>query len=248
MPTPGTKRSRQDTTLILYSYWRSSCSWRVRLMLAQKSLPYSYKAINLLKGEDCSEEYLKLNPAGLVPTLVFTNDAKNAEEQFPAYSSDDVVLPDSIAIAQYLDDIYPDTTRIFPTDPLERAQVTYLSMLIAASTQPVQNFAILQKVGLKFGDDQKIPWAKEIIQDRLAEFEVAITKTAGKYCFGDAVTFVDICLIPQIYNGRRFGVDIAQFPTITKVLANLDTIEALKAASPENQPDAVPPPAPAPAK
>lgn len=242
MPNAGVKRSRDETSLIVYSYWRSSCSWRVRLVLALKGLPYTYKAINLLKGEDCSEEYLKVNPAGLVPTLLLTNDAKKVSEQFPQLSANDVVLPDSLAIAQYLDDIYPDTTRVFPSDPLEKAQVLYLTMLIAASTQPVANLSILQKVGKKYGDDQKAPWAKEIITERLAEFDVAISKTRGNYCFGNTVTFVDLCLIPQVYNARRFGVDMSLFPHINTVLDNLDKIEALKEAEPERMPDAVPPP------
>lgn len=232
--------SKPDRHLILYGFWRSGCSWRIRLVLALKGIPYAYKAINLMEGEDCSDEYLKMNPAGLVPTVVLTTDASKLLEQFPQLSSDEVVLSDSVAIAQFLDDVYPDSVRVFPTDPLQKAIVMSLTMLIAAGIQPLATLGILQKVGMKFGEDKKGPWAKEIITERLAEFDVAISKTHGLYCVGNSITFVDLCLVPQVYNALVHGVDMSLFPHINAVRENIGKIAIFQNTEPECMPDAPP--------
>jgi len=203
---------------ILYSYFRSSCSWRVRIALALKGIEYEYKPINLLKSEQQSDEYKAENPQGCVPAFVV----------------DGHVMSQSVSIMEYLDEAYPATVALLPKgDAMKRAEVRRLSLIIAADIQPIQNLRVLKYVGA----EMKMDFGKWVIESGFKVFEKNLENTAGKYCYGDEVTMADLCLVPQVYNANRFKVDMLQFPHINRVHEELMKIEAFQAAHPSKQPD-----------
>jgi len=203
--------------VVLYSYFRSSCSWRVRIALYLKGIDFQYKAINLLNNEQSSDDYKLENPQGCVPTLVVNGHS----------------MSQSVSIIEYLDEVYPDCP-LLPRDcPIKRADVRRLSLLIAADIQPVQNLRVLKKVGA----ENKMEWGHWAIENGFKALERSLEKTAGKYCYGDELTMVDLCLVPQVYNANRFKVDMSQFPTINKVHEELIKLDAFKSAHPSKQPD-----------
>lgn len=204
----------------LHSYWRSSCSWRVRWALELKGLPYEILPVNLLKDEQSSESYLALNPNGRLPTLAF-------ERQ---------LLSGSIAILEYLEEKHPSNP-IFPANLLSKAKVRELVNIIACDTQPIQNLAVMKY----YSDDleKRKEYAQHWISRGLAAYEKAIEHTAGTYSLGGEVTAADICLIPQVYNALRFEVDLSQFPLISKIWDHCMKLDSCIKASPEHQIDAV---------
>ncbi|XP_066934808.1 maleylacetoacetate isomerase-like [Clytia hemisphaerica] len=204
--------------MLLYSYFRSSCSWRVRIALALKNIKYEYKPINLLKSEQQSDEYKLINPSGSVPCLVTKGHT----------------LTQSQAIMEYLDEVYPDGHALLPKDdPIKRATVRKLSNVIAADIQPVQNLRILKKVG----SETKMEWGHWAIHCGFVVLEKMLAETAGKYCFGDEITMVDCCLAPQVYNANRFKVDMSEFPIISRVNEELMKHDAFLTSRPEAQSD-----------
>jgi maleylacetoacetate isomerase len=203
----------------LYSYWRSSSSWRVRLALHYKDIKFEYKAVNLLKSEQLGEAYLQVNPQGFVPAL----------------QVDSVLLTESFSILEYLEETRPEKP-ILPKDPKERALVRRIAQMIVADIQPVQNLKVLKYVGM----DRKLEWGSHFITEGFKPLEKVLAQSAGKFCFGDMVTMADFCLIPQIYNARRFKVDMEQFPTIVRIGENFDQLDFAKAAHPNAQPDCDP--------
>jgi maleylacetoacetate isomerase len=213
------KRPRVERTLL--NYWRSSCSWRVRLALAHKKLDYEYKAINLLKGEDSAPEYYAMNPAG-VPTLI----------------DDGQVFVQSLAIMEFLEEKYPDHP-LLPRSFHQRSLVRAVCLQIVSGVQPLQNLGVLNRIGGTFGDAAKTQWAKDVIDEGMQGFEELLKRTAGRYCVGDEFTMADCCLIPQGYACRRFGVDPSKYPTVGRVLANLETLDIYHATHPDRMPDAV---------
>eukprot|EP01138_Halocafeteria_seosinensis_P010889 gb/GECG01011122.1/.p1 GENE.gb/GECG01011122.1/~~gb/GECG01011122.1/.p1 ORF type:complete len:247 (+),score=35.99 gb/GECG01011122.1/:1-741(+) len=238
--TSGAKRQRTDGAgagatatdgggkPLLYSYWRSTCSWRVRIALALKNIEYEYKAVHLLRdgGEQLKEDYAKLNSMKEVPTLKIDGET----------------LTQSMAILEYLDETHPDTNPLLPKEPKDRAKVRALANIIAADTQPVQNLRVLKHVMKTFANEKekdqvKIEWGNHWITNSFRGLEQELKQTAGKYSYGDQVTIVDLCLVPQVYNAGRFKVDMEEFPTINKVYENLKDLPSFKAAHPENQPD-----------
>jgi maleylacetoacetate isomerase len=206
---------------ILYGYWRSSASWRIRIALELKKIPYEYKAINLAKQEDSSPEYLAVNPAGTVPTFI----------------DNGFVIRESMAALEYLDEMYPQASYI-PRDPQARARVREISLRIVAGTHPLQNNVILSKVERLAGAEAKANWAVDIIGAGLCNVEDIIKETAGRYCVGDELTMADLCLVPQAYNAARFGVDLSVLPTVSRVLDALRGLEAFANTVPEAMPDA----------
>uniref|UniRef100_A0A6B2LHY1 Maleylacetoacetate isomerase n=1 Tax=Arcella intermedia TaxID=1963864 RepID=A0A6B2LHY1_9EUKA len=210
--------------MVLYGYWRSSCTYRVRIALALKNLKVEYKAINLVKGEQKQEGFSELSPNQTVPSLVVLSGGKQK------------VLNQSLAILEYLEEVHPSPA-LLPADPAARAEVRALCLMLVADTQPLQNLRVLHK--LSPDQAQRNAWAHWAISEGFQRFEKAIAATAGQYCYGDGLTFADLCLVPQVYNALRFQVDLSAFPTISRVYQVLVELPAFKAAHPDLQPDAV---------
>ncbi|EYB98272.1 hypothetical protein Y032_0132g1686 [Ancylostoma ceylanicum] len=207
---------------ILYSYWRSSCAWRVRIALNLKKIDYEYKTINLLSKEDMnSPDFLAVNPARKVPALVV----------------DGVPLTESMAIMEYLEEAYPDGCSILPKDPIHRAQSRAIALQIVAGIQPVQNLRILKYLNEQTpGSGAK--WASHWLTDGLRDLEAMLSRSAGVYAVGDKVTIADLCIPSIVYNAKRWGVDVSAFPTLSKIDAALGEIPEFQAAHPDKQPDA----------
>lgn len=209
---------------ILYSYFRSSASYRVRIALNLKNAKYDYVAVHLLKdgGEQHKADYKKLNPLEQVPTLI--HNGKNISQ--------------SMAIIQYLDDIITNP-RLFPTTPLEKAQVIQFCEIINSGIQPLHNVSVAEKLGY-FGLDEKskVEWNAYWIDKGLAALEAILKETAGTYSFGGKVTAADIFLVPQVVSARRFGGHPDNFPTLMRVFENCNKLDAFKNAEPTKQPDA----------
>jgi maleylacetoacetate isomerase len=213
-------------TTKLYSYWRSSASWRVRITLNLKGIPYEYEPIHLAKdgGEQHTDHYREINAARLVPSLEI----------------DGHTLSESLAIVRYLDATRPDPALV-PSDPYLGAKAWQLAELINAGIQPIQNLRVMQALGEHFGanGDQKKAWARHWITRGFEALETFLAEIDGVFCVGDEVTIADICLVPQVYNARRFGVDLGRFPHILAADAELSHLDAFERAQPKNQPDAV---------
>jgi len=226
MSDESKKRKHDDTDkVVLYSYWRSSSAWRVRIALNLKEIEYEYRAVSLIKGEQQDPRYLAINPLGRVPTLLI----------------DGQTLTQSRAIMEYLDDTRPNPS-LLPSDPVGRAQARAIADVMVADIQPLQNLKVLQKLQQDFGasDDKKSEWAKHFNHAGLKAVETMAKKTAGRYCVGDSVTLADICLVPQLYSARRFNVDMSEFPTLLAVEKNLLSLPAFQCADAFAQPDAPP--------
>ncbi|XP_031213134.1 maleylacetoacetate isomerase isoform X4 [Mastomys coucha] len=169
---------------VLYSYFRSSCSWRVRIALALKGIDYETVPINLIKdgGQQFSEEFQILNPM----------------KQVPALKIDGITIGQSLAIMEYLEETRP-IPRLLPQDPQKRAIVRMISDLIASGIQPLQNLSVLKQVG----QENQMPWAQKAITSGFNALEKILQSTAGKYCVGDEVSMADVCLVPQVANAER---------------------------------------------
>ncbi|KCV73331.1 maleylacetoacetate isomerase [Fonticula alba] len=239
--------------ITLYSYWRSSCSWRVRMALNLKELPYENRPVNLILdgGEQNKEEYEKLNPNRAVPTLVMDlrrHPAKKCGQPDPEGPPMEnpittLTLTQSMAIIEFLEDLLRDRgVRLLPVCPLARARIRAMALQIVADTQPVQNARVIAHVGKPVdqgGLGGSAPeWANKWITTGLVALEKLAIQHAGKYMYGDTISLADICLIPQLYNARRFNVDLSAMPTLLRVEANLQEIEAIAKAHPDLQPDA----------
>ncbi|XP_019374291.1 PREDICTED: maleylacetoacetate isomerase isoform X2 [Gavialis gangeticus] len=205
---------------VLYSYFRSSCSWRVRIALALKGITYDQVPVNLLKdgGQQLTAEFQVVNPM----------------QQVPALKIDGITLSQSLAIIEYLEETRPNP-RLLPQDQKKRAQVRMISDHIVSGIQPLQNLAILQRVG-----EKKLEWAQHYITNGFQALERILKHTAGRYCVGDEVSMADLCLVPQVYNAERYKVDLAPYPTITRINKALLELEAFQVSHPTKQPDTPP--------
>jgi maleylpyruvate isomerase len=212
----------------LYSYWRSSCSWRVRIALNLKGLSYTYEAVHLLRdgGQQNTEAYQAVSPLRTVPTLEFEEGGVVRR------------LSQSLAILEYLEERYR-TPALLPADPLLRARARMLSEMVNSGIQPLQNLSVLQFVKNELKGDDKA-FAAHWNMRGLAGLEATVKETAGTYCLGETVSLADICLVPQLYASRRFGVDLTPYPTLTRIEAACEKLPAFQAAYPDRQPDAVP--------
>uniref|UniRef100_A0A1A8IQF4 Maleylacetoacetate isomerase n=1 Tax=Nothobranchius kuhntae TaxID=321403 RepID=A0A1A8IQF4_NOTKU len=206
-----------QTKPVLHGYFRSSCSWRVRIAFALKGIEFEQVPVNLIKdgGQQLTEQYKALNPM----------------QQVPAVEIDGITLSQSLAVIQYIDETRPGP-HLLPGDPKARAQVRMISDLIASGVQPLQNLYVLQKIGA-----EKLQWAQHFIDRGFQALEPILKQTSGKYCVGDEISMADICLVPQVYNAERFKVDLRQYPTIKRLNKTLLEIEAFKVSHPSQQPD-----------
>ncbi|MEM9190244.1 MAG: maleylacetoacetate isomerase [Myxococcota bacterium] len=211
----------------LHSYWRSSCSWRVRIALELKALPYELVPVNLLEGAQRTPDYRARNPMGQVPALEVEVDGAT------------VSLAQSLPIIHYLDEVHP-TPPLLPEHPLERQRARALAEIINSGIQPLQNLAVGQYLKAHQSELGVRTWSRHFVEKGFVALEAALQPTAGTYSVGDQVTLPDICLVPQVYNARRFELDLAPFPTITAIEANLAKLPAFEAAHPDRQPDAPP--------
>lgn len=211
------------TKPILYSYFRSSASFRVRIALAYKGIDYEYRAINLLKdgGEQLSSDYEKLNSMHQVPSFVV----------------DGVTLTQSLPIIEFLEEKYPKKP-LLPNDPFKRAQARTIAEIINSGIQPLQNLATLKKIVDVTGvDSKKGEWAKHFITKGFQGLERVLEQTAGKFCVGDEVSIADLALVPQVMNAERFSVDTTPFPLIRRIADECLKLDAFQAAHPSKQPD-----------
>ena len=207
----------------LHGYFRSSASYRVRIALNLKGLSAEHLPHHLRKGEQCAPSYLAINPQGLVPTL--ENDAG-------------ATLTQSLAIIEWLDEIHPQPP-LLPKDPLQRAKVRAFAMALACDTHPVQNLKVLARLRqLGLAEEKVTEWAAWANREGLAACETLIANEPGPYCFGTAPTIADLCLVPQLANARRFGVDLAAFPRLLQAETAAKNNKAFADAAPERQPDA----------
>lgn len=208
----------------LYTYFRSSCSARLRIALHLKDIPFDPVFVNLLRDEQSAPAHKAINPSGTVPTLVVSRP------QGP------VTITQSLAALEYLDEAFPSKgPALLPSDPETRAVVRTLASIIACDIQPVTNLRILKRVA-PLGAD-RAAWSKELVEDGLRAYEALASQTAGRFSVGDRVTLADVCLIPAAWGAERVGVDLASFPVTNRVVRNLESEEAVQKGHWRTQPD-----------
>jgi len=207
----------------LYSYWRSSCSYRVRIALGLKGQAWETTPVHLVKGEQRDAAYGAVNPSNYVPTLELADGTR---------------ITQSLAIIDWLDATWT-TPALLPDDPLRRAGVLAAAHIIAMDVQPVTNSGVVSVLKRELGASEKagIAWMDHWMEKGFAAFQSCI-EPAGPFCFGEQPGLADICLIPQLYNAHRWGVDLAPFKRLTDIEARCLALPAFAAARPEAQPDA----------
>ncbi|KAG0586737.1 hypothetical protein M758_2G057900 [Ceratodon purpureus] len=217
-PTKGTEVG----AVTLWGFYASSCTWRVRLALGLKGIPYEYKALNISNGEHKSEEFKKVSPLQYVP----------------AVEVDGAAIADSMAIVMYFEEKFPDKRPLLPVDLLARATVRQVMYLIGANIQPLQNLGCLKEIEALAGPEERFKWAQDHINIGFTALEQLLKKAAGKYTVGDELTLADVFLVPQIGNAHRFKVDLTPYPTIDRLGKALLELPEVQASLPVNQPDA----------
>ena len=214
----------------LYSYFRSSASYRVRIALNLKGLAYDTVPVHLLKkgGEQFSDEYRQLNPTALIPTLV-DDTLQHA-----------AVITQSLAIIEYLDEAYP-TPSLLPASPIDRAYVRSIGLSIACEIHPLNNLRVLRylKNELKVDEEEKDAWYRHWCEQGLIAVETVLEQSGqvGKFCYGDSATLADCLLIPQVFNAQRFNCDLTKIPNIMRINDHCNTLDAFIKAAPDKQLD-----------
>ena len=208
------------TRPILYDYWRSSAAYRVRIALNLKGVDYESRQVDLREGEQGSGEYRALNPQGLVPMLEIDGHR----------------LTQSLAIIGYLDMRYPNQPLI-PAAAAERAHVVALCLTIACDIHPLQNLRVNKYLKNELGHSQEevVAWDAHWIAEGFHALEALAAPKAGKFLFGDGVSASDVCLVPQLYNARRYNVPLDAYPTLLRADENANKLEAFAEAHPERQ-------------
>jgi maleylacetoacetate isomerase/maleylpyruvate isomerase len=208
----------------LYTYFRSSAAFRVRIALNLKGLAYDPIFVHLPKGEHKKPEYSGVSAQALLPTLV----------------DDGAALSQSLAIIEYLDEKHPKPP-LLPKDAHGRARVRSLSLLVACEIHPLNNLRTLQYLKRQLGqnEEQINTWYRHWVGDGLAKLEADLSKAgSGKFCHGDTPTMADCCLVPQIFNAKRYDCDLSPYPTVMRVFNECMKLEAFDRAQPSKQPDA----------
>ncbi|MGA7817493.1 maleylacetoacetate isomerase [Caballeronia sp.] len=211
----------------LYSYFRSSAAYRVRIALNIKGLSYDYAPIHLLRdgGEQLKPDYRALSPDGIVPTLI----------------DGDHVINQSLAIIEYLEETHPEPA-LLPGTPADRAFIRAIALQVACEIHPLNNTRVLQYLTteVKLDDAAKNAWYARWVESGLDALERRLERDprVGTLCFGDSPTLADLCLVPQVFNARRFNVDVSRYPTIERVADYAATLDAFLRAAPAQQPDA----------
>ena len=209
--------------MILYGYPMSSASYRVRIALALKGIEATIVTKQLRRGEQRAKDFLEINPQGFVPVLSL---------------DDGQALPQSLAIIEYLDEVYPQPP-LLPAAPIGRARVRALSLLIACDIHPLNNLRVLQYLEGSLGEAQSVrdTWYRHWIEAGFEALEEALGRdpARGRFCYGDAPSLADVCLVPQVFNARRYSVDLVPFPRIVAIDAACHEIAAFASAAPEKQ-------------
>jgi maleylacetoacetate isomerase len=207
----------------LYNYFRSSASYRVRIALALKGLPYDYHAVHLQKNEHQAESYTTVSASRLVPLL----------------KDGDALVHQSLAIIEYLDEAYPDKP-LLPASALERARVRALAQDIACEIHPLNNLRVLRYLtgALKVSEDDKNRWYRHWVETGLEVVERQVAARPGTYCHGDVPTLADCLLVPQIFNARRFDCKLDHVPQVMRVFEACMKLDAFESTRPEKCPDA----------
>ncbi|KAJ5090024.1 Maleylacetoacetate isomerase [Penicillium argentinense] len=212
-------------TVTLYTYFRSSCSARLRIALHLKEIPFHPIFVNLLRDEQSSESHRAINPSGTVPALVVQQGSKAP-----------VTITQSLAALEYLDEAFPDKgPSLLPSDPETRALVRTLAQIIGCDIQPVTNLRILKRVA-PLGADRAV-WSKDLIEDGLRAYEAIVSRSAGKFSVGDQITLADICLIPAAWGAERVGVDLNGFPVTNGIVQRLEEEQSVRLGHWRTQPD-----------
>ncbi|HET9817958.1 MAG TPA: maleylacetoacetate isomerase [Rhodanobacteraceae bacterium] len=215
-------------TRTLYSYWRSSASYRVRIALNLKGLDYAIAPVHLVRGggEQHHDDYRAINPQQLIPTLIDGGD----------------VIRESVAIIEYLEEAYPGTRPLLPRAALACARVRALAQMVVCDIHPLGNLRVLQYLTRELGvdDERKLAWSRHWIEVGFEAIEAVLAGGGhtGRFCEGDAPTLADCCLVPQVYNARRFEVSLSRYPTIERIDAACRKLDPFAMAAPESQADA----------
>jgi maleylacetoacetate isomerase len=208
------------TRPILYDYAKSSAAYRVRIALNLKSVDYDSRQVNLLASEQKGDAYRALNPQGLVPML----------------EVDGRRITQSLAILVYLDQAYPEP-RLMPADPFDGAHVRAMAMTIACDIHPLNNLRVLKYLKGELGQEQSVidAWYSHWVSQGLAALEALAAPRAGAFLFGDTPTLADVCLVPQMFNARRFNIPLDDYPTLLRADATGTALDAFAAAHPDRQ-------------
>lgn len=212
--------------LKLYSYFRSSAAYRVRIGLNLKGMDYETIPVHLVRdgGEHLQDSYRAINPATMVPSL----------------RDGDITLTQSLAILEYLDECHPQAP-LLPGEPAARARVRALALTVACDIHPINNLRILKYLGgtLQVDEEGRNEWYRHWVREglRVIEAHLANDPATGSFCHGDTPTLADCCLVPQVFNAQRFKVDLSPYPTIVRINEHCNTLPAFAAAHPGRQPD-----------
>jgi maleylacetoacetate isomerase len=211
----------------LYTAWRSSAAYRMRIALNLKGLAVEMIPVHLAKGQQFKPDYVKVNPQAIIPALV---------------EDDGRVLTQSLAIMEYLDEAYPATHRLVPGNATERAWIRAFALAIACEIHPLNNLRVLNHLtgAMGLSEEAKLKWYHHWIAQGLAPLETLAQASPkpGRFVFGDAPSMADVCLVPQIANARRFNCDLGGYPTLVRIDAECRKLDAFDRAQPSKQPDA----------
>lgn len=220
---PGYLEKVKGKTLILYGYWRSTTSYRVRAALNLKGVSYEMRSVDLVAGDQRSDDYAAINPGKGVPSLVL---------------EDGTVLTQSMAILEYIDATWP-SPRLIPSDPLERARVMAAAHVVALDIHPVNNLRVIGQLKARFGasGEDAQAWMQHWMREGFTALE-AMLEDGPEFAFGDSPGLADLCIVAQVYNAHRWGLSLESFPRVARIEAACLGVPEIAAAHPDQQEDA----------